>query len=48
MLRDMSVLSPLDIYLYCDNKSIISIATISVFHENIKHIEVDYHVALLE
>ena len=34
--------------LYCDNKSVISIATNRAFHERTKHIEVDYHMTFLE
>ena len=30
--------------LYCDSKSVIQIARYSVFHEWIKHIEINYHV----
>ena len=40
----MGVLIPPLITLYCDNKSAISIATNSTFHEKMKHIEADCHV----
>ena len=48
LLHDMSVLIPLHIPLYCDNKSTISVVINSVFHERTKRIEVDCHVTCLE
>ena len=44
----MSVMIPLHIPLYFDNKSVISIASNIVFHERTKHIKVDYHMTRLE
>ena len=30
-------------FMYCDNQSAIYIAQNLIFHERIKHIEIDYH-----
>jgi len=48
LLRGMSVLIPLHIHLYCDNKSVISITTNLVLYERNNHIEVDCHVIRLK
>jgi len=48
MLHVMSVLILLHILLYCDNKSVISIAINFVLHERTKVIEDDCHMTRVE
>src|SRR4051812_47137217 len=40
----MRVSVPIPIPMYCDNKSAIAVASNFVFHDRVKHIEVDCHI----
>lgn len=42
-LKDLHVSSPAHALLFCDNNSAIYIASNLVFHERMKHIELDSH-----
>jgi hypothetical protein len=44
LLADMGVFFSHPTHMYCDNQSSIQIAHNSVFHERIKHIEIDCHL----
>jgi len=44
ILIDMGFVPKTPMRLYCDNMSAIYIVQNPVFHERMKHIEVDYHV----
>src|SRR3954468_19654914 len=44
LLEDMGVSLSHPTPMYCDNQSSIQIAHNSVFHEQTKHIEIDYHL----
>ena len=43
LLKDLGVSTSSATPLYCDNHSIIHIAHNDVFHEQTKHIKIDYH-----
>ena len=43
LLKDLGVFTSSAIPLYCDNQSVIHIAHNDVFHEQTKHIKIDYH-----
>ncbi|GKV26797.1 hypothetical protein SLEP1_g36032 [Rubroshorea leprosula] len=43
LLKDMGIPQPCSTDLYCDNQNAMQIAHNDVFHERIKHIEVDCH-----
>ena len=43
LLKDLGVSTSSATPLYCDNQSDIHIAYNDVFHEQTKHIEIDYH-----
>jgi len=40
----MCVFVIVPIPMYCDNKSVIAIASKPVFHDHTKHIEIDCHI----
>jgi len=44
LLEEFKVIFHQPVVLYCDNKSTLHIATIPVFHERTKHIEIDCHI----
>ena len=44
LLHDFRVIFTQPAALYCDNQSVIQIATNPVFHERTKHIEIDCHI----
>ena len=44
LLADMDASQPTATPLYCDNRSAIYIAHNDVFHERIKHIEINCHI----
>jgi len=44
LLQDLLVSFVQPAILYCDNQSIIQIASNQVFHERTKHIDIDCHI----
>ncbi|GKA28268.1 ribonuclease H-like domain-containing protein [Tanacetum coccineum] len=43
ILKDLNIENILPVKLYCDSNSVIKIASNLVFHERIKHLEIDVH-----
>ena len=43
LLHEMRIMIHIPMKMYCENQSVIFIASNSVFHERKKHIEVDSH-----
>jgi len=43
-MRELKVLISMPTPLYCDNQTILHIATNPIFYEYTKHIEIDYHI----
>ena len=48
LLKDMGVPITILFVFYCDNKSAIQIACNLVFHEQTKHIDIDFHTTRQE
>ena len=46
VLQDLCIYLPVMPLIWCDNISVISLASNLVFHAGTKHIEIDYHYVM--
>ncbi|CAM9003362.1 unnamed protein product [Rhodiola kirilowii] len=44
LLKDLHIMVPTPVAVYCDNNAALHIARNPVYHERAKHVEVDYHL----